>query len=247
MPAGDAHAAGVRHGLHLDSNARRHREYGGRAAPRVVAREHRLDALGSPLPLPALLYTRRVGAVGDGVALPALERGVCSDREKGKEGNALVEGVALPALERGVGAGGDGCEEGALKEGERVVNRLEAESHDLPRLVLAHGRPLHLLAVAAPRMCKALAVAVVLCLEVGVGDDEVVVSVGNHIRGESVADGRSRCEGARDDLGALLPNIAGGGSVALRRRRSLGGLDYDTVHLAQILQGVAEARKLEGR
>ena len=71
--------AGVLIGLKLEprGDARRHREHSRAGAPCREAREA-ID--------PVLLRMQRVGAVG--------------------------EGVSLPAIERGVGAGGGGCADG---------------------------------------------------------------------------------------------------------------------------------------
>ena len=120
---------------------------------------------------------------------------------------AVGGGLARPAFQGGVGAGGGG--EGA--DG-RPVHRLVARGHDLPRRVLAHGRPLHLLTVAAPEMCQALAVTVALCLEVGVSHNDVSCGERSDLR---VVGGRIGGAGAKDDHGVAprWPNLAAGAQI----------------------------------
>jgi len=117
------------------------------------------------------------------------------------------EGLARPAFQGGVGAGGG---EGGIYG--RPVHRLVARGHDLPRRVLAHGRPLHLLAVAAPGMCQALAVTVPVCLEVSVRHDDVSCSGRSDWR---VVGGCSGGAGAEDDhrVAPCWPNLAVGAQI----------------------------------
>jgi len=81
-------AAGVSLGVQLElhGDARRHREGGRVVAPRWEAREDLLDPDLSRRGLTVLLRVRRVGAVGEGVALPAVERG------GGGDGGAAADG-----------------------------------------------------------------------------------------------------------------------------------------------------------
>ena len=130
-----------------------------------------------------------------------------------------------------------------------VVHSLEAQGHDLPSCVLAHGRQLHHLAFAAsPRgVREALAVALVVGLEVGVrhrnvicrwrchwraagghSDDKCVVCEGDARGGHSddrrvMGEGDAR-RGHRDDRrvigeGDIRSPSLAAGDVALHRRR----------------------------
>ena len=249
MPAGGARAVVVPYGLQLAfrGDARRNREHGRAGAPRGMAREDLLDALGAAAsPLLALPDVDRVGAHA---ALDrAAEHGVPPGHPLEQRVEDCVDVLPPPEIlhMRRVGGVGEG--------GDRVVHRLEAKGEQLQRLVLAHGRPMKLLAVAAPGMCQTIAEKVVTSLEVGVGHDNVVAIVRKHERASGAAALQNRCavQGELGDDGVLLVHIREGvvelGGVGLvplaldQARKLGGGLDGERLGRAS-----RKRRRSEGR